>query len=74
MRTAGVAALVLLISGCGSDVITEDQRANDPYDGPLYVRVTQPDHPDPLLVLAPPERHWSVWETRTPVASGTTLV
>jgi hypothetical protein len=49
MRTVDVAALVLLISGCGSDVITEEQPANDPYDGPLHVRVTQPDHPDPLV-------------------------
>ena len=49
MRTASVAALVLLISGCGSDVITGNQPVHEPYDGPLYVRITQPDHPDPLV-------------------------
>ena len=49
MRAARVAALVLLISGCGSDVITGNRPVHEPYDGPLYVLVTQPDHPDPSV-------------------------
>lgn len=49
MRTVGVTAFVLLTVGCGSDVIAEDAPIDDPYDGPLYVRVSQPDHRDPLV-------------------------
>lgn len=51
MRATGIAALLLLLLGCdtGPDVISEGAPVEDPYDGPLYLRVAEPDHPDPLV-------------------------
>lgn len=57
MRSAAIAVLLLLPVGCGSnvisagssDVIIEGTPVDDPYDGPLYVRVSEPDHPNPLV-------------------------
>ena len=49
MRTAGLTALLLLAMGCGPDVIAEGAPVDDPYDGPLYIRVSQPDHLDPVV-------------------------
>lgn len=49
MRRGIGAVLLLLTAGCGSDVVTEGKPVGDPYEGPLHVRVSQPDHEDPLV-------------------------
>ncbi len=65
MRAAGVTVLMFLTVGCGSEVIgegapvvisegapvviSEGAPVDDPYEGPLYVRVSEPDHRDPLV-------------------------
>jgi hypothetical protein len=51
MRATGIAALLLFLLGCGAgpDVISEGASVEDPYDGPLHLRVAAPDHPDPLV-------------------------
>ncbi len=49
MRTAAVATLLLLTVGCGSEVVTADVPVDDPYAGPLYISVSEPDHPDVLV-------------------------
>lgn len=53
MRATGIAVLSLLLVGCGASagpvLLSEGTPLEDPYDGPLYLRVSQPDHRDPLV-------------------------
>jgi hypothetical protein len=49
MRTVAVAALVVLTAGCGPEVVVGGESVDAPYDGPLHVAVSEPDHPDVLV-------------------------
>jgi hypothetical protein len=48
VKATGIALLSLLLVGCGAlagpVVLSEGTPVEDPYDGPLYLRVSQPDH------------------------------
>ncbi len=45
-----MAPLLVLTVGCGPAVVTQGAApVDDPYDGPLHLPVSEPDHPDPLV-------------------------
>lgn len=47
MRTTAVIAILLSTVACASaEVVTADVPVEDPYQGPLYVPVANPDHPN----------------------------
>jgi len=52
MKIVGSAALFLLAvltTGCGPQLVAEGLPAAEPYDGPLHVEITDPDHEDPAV-------------------------